>query len=179
MQQHKKRWKETNKIWLKICEQMSANDSAFGNKWKQIQISNYPHPKFCQENNIDLHIISSYHHISNGLAEREIWTVETMIRTSMVDQADWSRHLPGLVWAYTHTTGVTSFSFIFGREAEIPFGISFHLDREFGLPLSWTWNQIWTKLSTNPKKRPHLYDRYTRKSHLELACKKVKGSFCM
>ena len=57
--------------------------------------------RFWQENNIDLHIISSYHYISNGLAERKIWTVETMLRTSVVDKADWRRHLPGLVWAYS------------------------------------------------------------------------------
>ena len=126
--------------------------------------------QFCQERSINLHIISSYHHISNGLAERAIRTIETMLRTSVANQADWNQHLPGLLWAYntrSHcTTGVTPYSLMFGREPRI------HLDREFALTtseLDMETNSDKAVNNTKERRRKfkRIYDRKIRKASLE------------
>ena len=86
---------------------------------------------FCERWSIRHHIASPYHHQGNGLAEKAIQTLESMLRTTCQEQSEWSQHVPECVKAYNArkhlTTGVTPYSLMFNREARCK------LDREFEL----------------------------------------------
>ena len=75
--------------------------------------------EFCANCQIKHHIASPYHHQGNGLAERAIRTLETMMRTACQNQREWSRKLVECVSTYntrSHlTTGVTPYSLMFNR----------------------------------------------------------------
>ena len=89
--------------------------------------------EFCRNLAIEHHIASSYHHQGNGLVEKAIQTLESMLRTSCEDQSEWSRLLPEVIRAYNsrkhHTTGVTPDSLMFNREAKTKVDRLFNLDR--------------------------------------------------
>jgi hypothetical protein len=87
--------------------------------------------KFCKNLAIEHHICLHYHHNGNGLVEKAIQTLESMLRTSIENQSDWAEKIPDCIRAYNarkhHTTGVTPYSLMFNREARLK------VDREFGL----------------------------------------------
>ena len=89
--------------------------------------------EFCRNLAIEHHIATSYHHQGNGLVEKAIQTLESMLRTSCEDQKEWSRLLPEVIRAYNTrkhlTTGVTPHSLMFNREAKTKVDRMFDLDR--------------------------------------------------
>ena len=60
--------------------------------------------EFCRQQAVEHHIASAYHHQGNGLAERAIRSVETMLRTTCTDQKEWSRQLLSCVMAHNKKT---------------------------------------------------------------------------
>ena len=79
--------------------------------------SQFDSREFCKNLAIEHHIATSYHHQGNGLVEKAIQTLESMLRTSCEDQKEWSRLLPEVIRAYNTrkhlTTGVTPHSPMF------------------------------------------------------------------
>jgi len=88
--------------------------------------------EFCADRNIELHLASPYHHQGNGLVERAIRTLQSMLRTSCADQNEWSTRLPDLAWIYNTrkhlATGVSPFSLVYGREPRIRIDHIFQLE---------------------------------------------------
>lgn len=79
--------------------------------------------KYCEDNGIEHHAGTPYHHQSNGLVERGIQTIEKMIRTTCNEQHEWSQVLNSCVLAYNsrrhHTTGVSPAALMLGRELRL------------------------------------------------------------
>lgn len=88
---------------------------------------------FCNNIGTELHLTTVGHHESNGLAEREIQTIEKMLRTSIDEQQDWSLVLQRCVKAYNSrkhaSTGFSPHVLMFGQEPIL------EIDREYGLAL--------------------------------------------
>ena len=59
---------------------------------------------FCQENNVKIHVISTYHHQSNGQIERFNRTIEKMIRTTISNQREWCSVVDKMLLSYNVTT---------------------------------------------------------------------------
>jgi hypothetical protein len=125
--------------------------------------------QFCENVAIEHHIGLPYHHLGNGLVEKAIQTLESMLRTSIEDQPDWAEKIPDCVRSYNsrkhHTTGVTPHSLMFNREARLK------VDREFGLEqpemdaeLNETLARINRETATKHIKR--MYDRRRKDANL-------------
>ena len=88
---------------------------------------------FCEDLSIVHRMASPYHHLTNGLVERGIQTLEKMLRTSCKEQSEWKAVLPRCVKAYNemkhHTTGVSPYSLMFGRESRTKLDRLFQLKR--------------------------------------------------
>lgn len=87
--------------------------------------------EFAESTNIKVEFASIGHHQSNGLVERAIRTIETMLRPTMDKQDDWDLTLPRVLDAYNstphHSTTMSPHLLAFGVEATTP------LDRSFGI----------------------------------------------
>ena len=104
-----------------VCDRGSQFESAMFNK-------------FLADNNIKLNFASVGHHQTNGLAERAIRTVEDMLRTSVLDQADWDVALPKLIAAYNasinFSTKESPFKLLFGHNMSTPLDLKFGIRHE-------------------------------------------------
>ena len=67
---------------------------------------------FCHNKNIKIHYISPYHHSSNGMVERANYTIENMLRCSLLEFGkNWTDHLPSVMKAINSSCHVvTKFS---------------------------------------------------------------------
>lgn len=129
---------------------------------------------FCQEIGADLHLTTVGHHQSNGLVEREIQTLEKMIRASIDNQEDWSRVLDRCVLSYNQrkhsSTGYSPFVLMFGREPELD------IDREYGISLPpWDVEHVRESAKANARRQriraKQYYDRYTKQSGVRIGDK--------
>lgn len=77
---------------------------------------------FARDLGVDLEFASIGHHQTNGMVERAIRTIESMLRTSCEEQSQWDTALPSVVACYNstphHTTKVSPHLLMFGVEAE-------------------------------------------------------------
>ena len=70
------------------------------------------------------------HPQSDGMVERNVWTIEELLRKVVsINQRDWDERLALVLlayWASTHeTTGVTPANLVFGREHQLPCDLIF------------------------------------------------------
>ncbi len=121
---------------------------------------------FCSSRRIEHHIASPYHHQGNGLKERAIRTLETMMRTACQDQRKWSYKLVECVTTYntrSHLkTGGTPFSLMFNR---LPVT---KMDRQYSLsppPFDETVNRVVAKVNKTAelKRIKKQYDKKKKK----------------
>ncbi|KAH9398026.1 hypothetical protein TYRP_019400 [Tyrophagus putrescentiae] len=126
---------------------------------------------FCRTAAVEHHIASPYHHQGNGLAERAIRTLETMLRTSCSDQKDWKWNLATCVMAYNTrrhmTTGVTPYSLMYNREARTQLDNNYQLSRQ---PLDPVINRVAAAVNrkTEQCRMKKQYDRKRRRKTAQL-----------
>lgn len=116
-------------------------------------------------------LLPLYHNQGNGLAERAIRSVETMLRTTCEEQREWSQRLLACVMAYNKrrhlTTGVIHYLLVYNREARMT------LDGEFDL-MRRSFDAVTNRIAADANRRAeqrrikkYYYQRRKRRAELK------------
>ena len=123
--------------------------------------------RFASENRIELEEATVAHHQTNGMVERIIRTIETIIRVSANDHNNWDRTLPEAIAAYNgsrhYSTSMSPFKAMYGRD------MTTQLDRRYGIVHNTEDMGILRerRLARHGQAQEHQKDQYDRKTKVE------------
>ena len=80
--------------------------------------------QYCEQQKINIHHTTAYHHQSNGMVERTHRTLWDLFRATVNEQYDdWDQQLPKALWAYRislhQAIGSSPYEIMFGRQPEL------------------------------------------------------------
>jgi transposase InsO family protein len=117
---------------------------------------------FCRENNIRHSRSTAFHPEGNGLTERLNRTLKMLLKTHLIDEANWDLSIPHCLFAIRssshETTGFSPFQLMYGRGMTLPSDVADEIDEAEACPAS---------LFLRLKNTLHLWHRQAALSQVE------------